>query len=261
MKRRGCTPEEDRALGLIEEGAISKVEPYTDGDGWSITYSESYGCGIQRSRCPDGIVPKVGDTLTTFGQFGYSFHGQALNGEVLWYLSPEEEEAEFQQYLAESERKRKQAFDENKAKLDADYDALPAVFKKRIDKFRRTNPDFRWDHEGYEMFCCTQAVLLAEWALDKAEGDPADALERIDAWNAINSKDHDPPYDFKAQLQAVPGWSDGHSGNTHGCAVILAKDFIVSPERVMAEHGALVPLVGCDEYGCPHDEPIGGGGR
>ena len=86
MSDRGLTPEEDRSLGCFEEGVITKVTPYENGGGWSVSYGDCWGCGVRDV----GTEPKVGDTLTTFGRFGRPFHGQALNGVVLWYSSPEE---------------------------------------------------------------------------------------------------------------------------------------------------------------------------
>lgn len=45
---------------------------------------------------------------------------------------------------------------------------------------------------------------------------------------------------------------DGHSGNTFGCAARLAYHYLTEQENIVREHGALVPLVGCEKYGCPH---------
>lgn len=246
MKRRGVTPEEDRALGLVEEGVITKVDPYTDGGGWSVTYGDSMGCGVRDV----GVEPKVGDTLTTFGTFGYAFHGQALNGRVLWYRTPAEEEAEHKRQAAEADAKKRAEFERDRAKLDADYAALPDTFKERIDKFRRTNPDFRWQHEGYEMFCCTEALAVASYCSVHRIAQPEDdheptAAENIEAFREL-------PYEEqKAAL------SDGHSGNTFGFAMRLAYWWVTDPGMVVKEHGALTPLVGCEEYGCPHEDTDG----
>jgi len=246
MKQRGRTPEEDQANGWVTEGVIERVEPYGDGKGWSVTLSDHTGCGVREA----GVEPKVGDTLTIYGTFGYSFHGQALNGKLLWYLTPEEEEAERQQWLADHDRKKREEFEANREQLDRDYDSLPPLFKMRIDRFRKANPDFRWESESYEMFVCTQAVVLAEWAREGTHT-PEEAVAKIEAWNKINSADHDPPYDYRAQVDAVPGWADGHSGNTHGCAVMLAKEYLTTPERIVLEPGALAPLVGTNDYSKP----------
>lgn len=226
MKRRGNTPEEDEANGWIERGVITKVDPYTDGGGWSVSYGDGYGCGVRDV----GVEPKVGDELTTYGQFGYSFHGQALNGKVIWYLSPEEEETQRVAMLARMDADRQAKFEEQRDQLDRDYDALPPLFKVRIDRFRKANPEFRWKYEGYEMFVCSQAVAFAEWA---------QTPEALDAWAQL-------PY--TKQREMCPDMLDGHSGNTFGCAVALAREYLTHRERVPLAMGAMAPIVGTADY-------------
>lgn len=223
MKQRGATPEEDEALGLVQHGPITNVQGDRD-KGWTIEQSNGWTCNLKGEFDVD---PKVGDDFTVYGQIGYSFHGQALNGEVLWYKTIEQEEAERQAWLANYEAEKRQRFADNLAQMDADYMELPDAFKRRIDRFRAKADDFRWESEPYEMFCCMQAVILAKWAMEDG-ATPDQAIEKIDAWNSINSKENDPPYDYKAQAEAAPtGWSDQHSGNTHGGAISLAKHYIL----------------------------------
>jgi hypothetical protein len=243
MKRRGATPEEDRERGWIEEGVIKDVTPYSDGDGWSVTYGDSWGCGVRDV----GVEPKVGDTLTTFGTIGFPFHGQALNGELLWYLTPEEEEAKRQADIADAARKKREQFEQERPKLDAAYDALPDTFKERIDKFRRTNPDFRWQFESYEMGCCTDALKVASWCSVNRVGEPDGGHEPTAAENIVVFQK------LPWEEQKKSGVGDGHSGNSFGFVVRLAYLWVTDPGAVVLEHGALTPLVGCDDYGCPHD--------
>jgi hypothetical protein len=140
------------------------------------------------------------------------------------------------------DRERRERFAAARGQLDRDYDSLPPLFKLRIDRFRNANPDFRWESESYEMFVCTQAVLLADWAREGTET-AAEAVAKIEAWDKINSAEHDPPYDYQARLAAVR-----HSGNTHGCAVALAKRHLTSRESVAVMPGALSPLTGTADY-------------
>jgi hypothetical protein len=83
-KLRGNTPEEDEALGCYTEGTITKVE------GMCVTYDDGWCCMVR--DC--GVTPKVGDRLRVYGCFGRPFHGQALNGKLLWYITIAEQEAE-----------------------------------------------------------------------------------------------------------------------------------------------------------------------
>lgn len=246
MKQRGATPAEDIANGWIEEGVITKVEPYSDGGGWSVSYGDAWGCGFRDV----GVEPKVGDKLTTFGQFGYSFHGQALNDEVVWYLTPAEEEAEHEARNAAADQKKRDEFEANRAKPDADYEALPETFKERIDKFRRTNPDFRWQFESYELFACTEALKIASYCSINRIAEPEDGHEPTADENIVAFQKL--PY----EEQKKAGIADGHSGNTFGFACRLAYLWVTDPGMVVAEHGALVALVGCEEYGCPHEKAM-----
>ena len=56
-------------------------------------------------------------------------------------------------------------------------------------------------------------------------------------------------FNVDKQKMIVP-IDDGHSGNTFGCAVMLAILYVTSPEYIIKAHGALAPLVGCEAYGC-----------
>lgn len=243
MKRRGATPEEDRANGWVEEGSITRIDE--DESGWSVTTEGGWTCGLRKDRT--AIAPKLGDTFTTFGQIGYQFHGQALNGEVLWYQTIEDEEAARLQDIVDKEARDRARFEADKAKLDAAYDALPETFRERIDKFRKTNPDFRWQFEAYEMMCCTDAVRIARYCsvnriATEFEGDEPTAADNVAAFGKL-------PY----EEQKKAGIDEGHSGNSFGFAVRLAHWYVTDPGNVVAEHGALTPLVGCVTYGCPHE--------
>lgn len=232
MSERGNTPAEDEAIGCFTEGTITRVDaPSQPGGSWSITYADGWGCGLRGDL---GAEPKVGDHFRTYGRFGRSFHGQALNGRLLWYKSAAEMDAEHAAWLAQHNADRAERFERERPQLDADYHGLPWVLKKRIDRFRAANPNFRVEYESYEMFVCTQAVALAGWAETQTE-----PVAAIDSWK-------DQPYEV--QVESVPEWSDAHSGNTHGCAVALAETLCTSNERAAVLPGALSPIVGTADY-------------
>jgi len=226
MSDRGNTPTEDDALGCYEEGVITSVDPNATGDGWYVTWDAGWTCGM-----PDkGVEPKVGDVIRTYGRIGRQFHGQALNGQVLWYKTQAEMDAEHRQWVDDLHARKRAEFEARKGDLDFDYAGLPPNFKLRIDRFRRANPDFRWEYEAYELFCCTEAVKIAE---------RFGTVPAIDAWVSK-------PY--AEQKADMPDLGDGHSGNTFGCAVGLAKLHLEHPERVALVHGAMAPLVGTADY-------------
>lgn len=190
-----------------------------------------------------GFVPLIGDSIKQYSDdkhfaLGSRIRGMVIRDEIIFYRTPEEEEAHQQKLHEEYIVSQKNEFSRNKEKLDRDFESLPAIFQDRIRKFRLTNPDFRWQHESYEMMCCTQAMVLVE-ALK--------TVEAIDAWNELS---------YEKQMMAVPLFSDQHSGNSASAAVYLAKCYLTDPDLVFAAHGALTSLTGCDDYGCPHGEKL-----
>ena len=231
MSWRGETPAEDDAKGCYTEGIVSRVvAPSTEGGSWEIGYGDGWICGM-----PQGDVePKVGDTFRVYGRFGNRFHGQALNGIVLWYSTPAEMEVKHNAMVAKMDADRRERFERERERLDRDYESLPGVLRKRIDRFRAANPDFRWEYENYEMFVCTQAAVLGAWVAQQP-----DPIMAIDAWSKQA---------FAEKTATVPAWSDAHSGNTEGCAIALAWSLIDSPERVVMIPGAMTPLVGTVDY-------------
>jgi len=228
--------KEERSLHAISDlgshHIVKKVERYKDA--WVIHTDDSSSFNMGDY----GREPKPGDVVTLYYVNGRwtMFRGMDLNGVPLYFKTDAEVETERQASIVKHKAEQRQRFIDSKDELDAHYDALPDVFKQRIDKFRTGNPDFRWEYEAYEMFTCTQAVLIAEALKDE---------QSIVAF---------PDLPWEKQLAAVPGLSDGHSGNTFGAAVLLARLYVTNQEFVVKMHGAMVPLVGCEEYGCTHDK-------
>lgn len=154
---------------------------------------------------------------------------------------------DYLQWVADKDQADRDRFEADRARLDADYAALPETFQQRIDKFRRTNPDFRWRYEAYEMMVCRDAIKIARYCSVNRLARPEDgheptAEENITAFRSL-------PW----EQQQLAGIDDGHSGNSFSMACRLAHWWVTDPGLVVADHGALVPLVGCDEYGCPHE--------
>lgn len=193
----------------------------TMADGWTI------GCDL------DDI--HVGDLVELWGDgIGYPVRGLAVGARIAWYRTHPEQERYLQQQRADRDLRQRDQFEAKRADLDAAYAALPEPFQRRIDRFRSDGgPDWRWKFEPYEMMVCVDAVRIAEWC--------ANQHITIGEFVAL-------PYDE----QKAAGIDEGHSGNSFGCAVDLARLW-PNPDAVVAAHGALVPLVGCDEYGCRHE--------
>ncbi len=177
------------------------------------------------------VVPKVGDKVALHTVNGSTVRGVDINNEKIFYKSDADLEAERNEWLINYDKEKLATFEKNKAQLDADYESLPENFKKRIDRFRKNNPKFRVEYEGYEMFCCKEALKIT--AVCKTTAD-------ITKFHALN---------YEGQLEMVPTLSDGHSGNTFGFACALARFQIECPDKVFEIHGSLSVLVGSEAFG------------
>lgn len=216
----------------FEESIIEEVTEYEGG--YEIKHNGSWVLGCERV---DGLpMPKRGELLRTYGRgIGAPVRGIIIQGRVYRYLTEAEQQAEHEQWCRDEEAKREQQLTESLTATDKRIAALPTVFRERIEKFQRDGGHaFRRDYEGYELFCCEQAVVIA---------DALKTPEALAAWRELP---------WEQQKAQVPQLGDGHSGNTFGCACGLARLYLESPEYVTKAHGALTPLVGCEAYGCAH---------
>ena len=212
----------------FEEYILDKVSGC--GDSWDIQVNEGSCLCIPKT----GFIPKQNMKAKFYGKgFGYTVRGVVIEGTVIYYRTPDEAEQDHKAYCKKMDADRARSFKKNLKKMDAEYDALPDVFKQRIDKFRKANPNFRRDYEGYEMFTIKEAIKIAN-----AIKDP----DKIDEF-------YKKPFEEQVKIAGI---DEGHSGNTFGCACNLALWYLKQPEMVVKTHGALAPLVGCKEYGCPH---------
>jgi len=224
------TWETDAEYELV---GLAKVQERSDS--WDVTRTDGWSFGFPKVP---GVTPKVGSAVRFYGKgIGATVRGVVVDGNPVYYRTPAEEEQRHQDWCAEQDRQKRARFEESKAKLDVSYDALPRTFQLRIDRFRTANPDFRWKYEPYEMFVCEQAVIIAK------------ALKTVDAIEAFHS------LPWETQKFNVPELSDGHSGNTFGCACHLAKTLLTEPARIEYTPGAMSPLVGTSDYSEAKEAP------
>lgn len=185
-------------------------------------------------------VPKAGDSARYFGRGigscvrGVVFFRPGCQPLVAHYRSEAEHEADNAREAQQRDAEKQAELDASVAERDARWAALPDEFQARHRRFMAGAADYRRDYEEYELFCCEQA-----WAI--VQGGVTD----MTAFRVL---------DFEQQRAAVPAISDGHSGNTFGVALRLAHWWLTKRENVTAEHGAMVPLVGCKDYGCTHPQ-------
>jgi hypothetical protein len=220
-------PEYDNEF---DDRTLSEVTKHEGG--WEVKFDESWCFFIKE---PSPVEPEVGMICRTYGRVGYPIRGVFLNGKRVFYRTKEEEDERHKEWAAEQDAAKKAKFEENKEKYFQRISALPLVFQKRFDKFSSTNPDFNWDFGEYELFCCEQAYLLAS------------TLGTYEKLNEFAKKE------WEEQRKEFPGLSDEHSGNTFGFSVRLAYHYLTNKENVVKEHGSLTTLVGCEKFGCPHN--------
>ena len=214
-----------------EEYEIEKVAgPQTDG--WYTITCGGFSFGVPPSS---SIMPVIGQVARFYGGgFGRPVRGLMLDGVTVFYRTPTEQQDYEEKQRAASRQKKRDEFEAGgRAKLDADYLALPEEFKRRLDRFRTYRADFRWDMEPYEMSVCVDAVRIAR-ALGSA--DAVQHFHGLSSWTE--------------QVALVPGLFDGHSGNSFGMACRLAVLFLNQSDLVEKAHGALCALTGCRDYGC-----------
>lgn len=199
-----------------------------DEDSYTVVSECGTGFGLSKKY---NVAPKEGDVIALHVVNGSTIRGCELNGVQVFYKTDEDLDREHKEFCAKMKSEREEEFKRSKDSLDAKYNALPQVFKESIDKFRKNNPNFRVEYESYEMFCCEQAIEIA---------------------NALKTKEviqefHHLPWE--EQVEKVPNLSLEHSGNTFEASCKLAYWYLENPENVTKLHGSLSPLVGSEEYG------------
>lgn len=212
-----------------EEGFLSIG---MDGTGFGMSAQTAEEYGLDLDKAVEGI--EVGDDVLLWGKgLGSRVRGLAIGDTLFYYRTDEEDKAKHKAEVDEANAKKIQAYEETgKAELAERALKLPDIFQQRISGFHKRNPDFGWQNGSYETFVCEQAVLIADTLMTAA---------RVDEFRKAH---------WELQAKMVPMLSDEHSGNTLGAAMHLANWYLVEPSNVPKAHGALCPLVGCDDYGC-----------
>jgi hypothetical protein len=210
-----------------EEGTLERVEECKGG--WSVTSSSGWGCFVSAEY---GVAPKVGDRFVTWGSIGRPIRGQAINGRILYYRTPDEQRVEDLKQSEKIKADRVAEYESKRSEYDAKVAALPAPLRERVEAFRAFKPEWRWNYEPYELACCEEAARLAAH------------FKTVDALKAFSKLGYD------EQKAEYPEMDSGHSGNTWGMSIRLAWLLIAKPDLLVQEHGAICALVGCEDCGC-----------
>lgn len=235
---------------IVTEATVNGPPDEDGWQTWTITGEQGWTFGQFRLP-PDMDAPAPGDTFTTYGGFGFPVIGGDLRGEPCWFKTAAEVQAERDAWLAEQGEKKRRAYEENKGEIQATYEALDPDLKVRIDRFVANCPEDWWvEFGGYEMFALDVATKIATAA--RQSDDPQEAVRYYSEL----------PYGEQTAL--VPDAEIGQmSGNQFGYSVSVAYWLVAEPSKDRAlflrwGHGAMVPLTGCESYGCkpPTEEEL-----
>ena len=129
-----------------------KITEVSESDNYYSISADGIGFGLDKKY---GAVPKVGDDIIVYSE-GSTVRGVTLNGKKLYYKTDKQLSDEHEEWRRKYQQQKEDNFKKDRQRLDKVYNSLPDFFKKRIDRFRANNPDFRVDYESYEMFCITE---------------------------------------------------------------------------------------------------------
>jgi hypothetical protein len=211
----------------FEASTIRRVDDHMGDEAPGFLVATDMGC--LHVANPDRLpLPKAGDTVRFYGRgLGYPVRGVVVGDTVYRYRTEEEEQEAHARAVAERKAAKEREWHNNAHETAARVAALPEPFRVRFEFFLR-RPEWGPAFGPYELFVCEEATKIAGACADSED------VARF--------------YDDRERQQGVI--ADGHSGNTFGAACRLAALYLARPDYVPRMHGALCPLVGCDEYGC-----------
>ena len=153
----------------------------------------------------EGHTPETGQPLRFYGKgIGCTVRGVDIDGVNYYYKTPAQQEANHKKWCDDLDKERRESYEKNKDKYKVDYDGLPEVLQKRMDRLIGKSPDNRHEWEPYEIYILTESVKIL---------DALKTPEKIESFKDMS---------FALQKSLVPSLDEGHSGNTFGCATRMA---------------------------------------
>jgi hypothetical protein len=218
----------------VELTTIEKVDADNEDGGVSIKKADGWSMFIRGDEL-DGFVPEPGDWILT-EQPVNNIATIIIEGRVIRRKNKRQVEEEHKNFSNNYRLEKLERYVKEGDELKKRVEKLPLPLRLRMARFAAESGEEFWiDSAGYEMYALEGAAALLrkvkELGYINDVDDPAgstntiavnDAIKWIKDWWAINSKDHNPPYDYKKQMEIVPDFGDGHSGNTAGAAYGLA---------------------------------------
>lgn len=238
-----------------EDKLISQVS--NEGNGWVFRTSKVSGC-IWVDKENDHDIPKVGQLVRIYhlGHIGIGsvVRGLDLEGKHCRYQTYEMLINQYFKHIKDEKILQQQKFEEEKELLDKQFKLLPAVFQRRIERFRFNNEDFRWKYESIELELSGQAVALARY-LHKQTGTkfpigkiPIDKREAYNA-NIVDKANHFFSLPNIIMQHLVSELDDVHSGNSLAHVHLLSVLYLTDPKKMVKVNGCLSCIVGSEAFG------------
>lgn len=214
----------------VEVSTIKKVE-HLDGGCWITRDEPGWGTfGVSNSELR-GFVPEEGDVIIVYTQGFSSVRGVVIDGNVIRYITPEQAEEDHEQWKKNLRLERLERYISHGDKLKEEVKTLHPLLQARMNRFSKEGGTEFWiDSAEYEMAVLkgTQALLDKVESLGLIEnargyfvpGIHTAAIEWIKDWWRLNTDKNN--YNYKRQMELVPDFGDGHSGNIAGAAYAFA---------------------------------------
>lgn len=214
--------------------SLSLIEKVDDQDtGYSLRKDDGWSLWVSKEDL-GGFVPQVGDTILTAESIN-NVSGIVIEGHVVRWKSKAQVDADFEQWKKNYRLEKLERYIKHGEALKARARNLPLPLRKRMFRFdAEFGIDFWIDSADYEMAAMEGAAALLRKVqelelVDDIDDTSQNTTVQLDAavawikdWWNINSDKHDPPYDYAKQMELVPDFGDGHSGNTAGAAYSIA---------------------------------------
>lgn len=205
----------------VEAATITKIDE--SDDGYAIDREPGWGTfWLSKDEC-NGFVPQVGDAIVVFTRNFSLVVGVIIENHVIRYKTAKQYEQDHKKMVEGFRLRKLEAYVEHGDELKARVEKLPAPLRERMHRFAdEDGVEFWVDSAPYEMAVMEGAAALLKKVHELSLDRPEDAISWINDWWDINSDKHNPPYDYKKQMEIVPDFGEGHSGFTASAAKGMA---------------------------------------
>ena len=202
----------------MEHGTIEKVELH--GNGAEITYN-GWTLFVSDDELT-GFTPLVGHSIEVGPSVGRPVQYICIDGTVVRDISDAEQQVLHDIMVQGFRQKKLEDFEAHGDEWKAKVKTLLPVLRARMERFEAEEGDEFWiDMGSYELYAIGAADVLARKAMEERPTGREAQLEWITWWDDFNTEANN--YDYKRQMEILPEFGDGHSGNTHGAAVYYAR--------------------------------------